>query len=209
MSREIRIYIEGSGKSIDGKRRARFRTAFNAFFKDIHEEARQRRIRLNPIPSGGREQTFRDYKKALNSHPDSINLLLIDSEGPILDPSPWRHLEKNSNGGCPHPGIGDNSCHLMVQMMESWFLADGERLKDYYGKGFNEKALPASHDIESISKEQVADLLKRATKATQKGEYHKTRHAPDILEKIRPDRVREKASYCKRLFSTLSELIRN
>jgi len=58
--------------------------------------------------------------------------------------------------------------------------------------------------VETIDKDALARGLKQATRDTKKGEYHKIRHGPGILETIRSSKVRSRASFCERLFSTLA-----
>jgi len=84
--------------------------------------------------------------------------------------------------------------------MESWFLADPETPAEYYGREFNKNALKANPKVQEISKSDVLNCLKEATRKTTKGPYHKTQHAPHILEKIGPERVRKAAPECDRLF---------
>ena len=42
---------------------------------------------------------------------------------------------------------------------------------------------------------------------TQKGKYHKTMHAPDLLARIDAAKVRAAAPACDRLFNVLEHLI--
>ena len=89
--------------------------------------------------------------------------------------------------------------------MESWFLADMNSLKVYYGNGFQESALKGNPAVEQILKADVYSRLKRATRETKRGEYHKTKHAPDLLAKIEPSRVRTAAPNCERMFRIILE----
>ena len=50
------------------------------------------------------------------------------------------------------------------------------------------QALPANPRVEAISKSDVLDRLKEATRRSGKGTYHKGAHAARILEKL--ERVR-------------------
>ena len=88
--------------------------------------------------------------------------------------------------------------------MESWFLADVEALKTYYGPDFRARRLPRNPDVEQVSKKDVERGLKAATCDTTIGEYHKTRHAPALLARIRAERVQVAAPNCKRLFDVLN-----
>ncbi len=92
-------------------------------------------------------------------------------------------------------------------MMEAWFLADVSALKAYYKKGFNETALPKDINVERIDKVRIESALKEATRHTSKKQYHKTKHAPEILRLIDVGKVRSAAPHCERLFKTLADLI--
>jgi len=91
----------------------------------------------------------------------------------------------------------------MVQMMESWLIADTEALKMFYGQGFNANAIPRHANVEQIAKAQVESALEAATRTTQAGNYHKIRHGPQILGLVDVERVRRAATHCERLFATV------
>ncbi len=201
MTSEIRLYVEGGGDQKETK--AQLRTAFGAFLKEVRDRARKKRIHWSIITCGGRTSTFDDFQTALRSHPDALNVLLVDAEAPVTPGSPWEHLKSRSGDGRDNPGMEDKHCHLMVQTMEAWLIADRERLREYYGQGFRENALPDNPNVEEIDKKILMAALKRATRGTNKKEYHKTRDAPKILERIRPAEVGARASSCRRLFQTL------
>ena len=71
----------------------------------------------------------------------------------------------------------------MVQVMESWFLADPDTLKAFYGREFRAGSLPRNQNIEQISKQDVERGLKHATSVTKKGDYYdnKGKHSFAIL----------------------------
>ena len=98
-------------------------------------------------------------------------------------------------------------CHLMVQVMEAWLVADLDVLQDYYGQGFRANHIPKHDDIEAVPKDNVLAGLRAATAHTQKGAYRKIRHGADLLAKITPAKVRERAPHCERLFNALSEAL--
>jgi hypothetical protein len=199
VKREIRLYVEGGGDQKDTK--GRLRMAFGKFLREIKGRARSKHIEWTIVACGSRFSTFENFRLALRSHPEAVNLLLVDAEGPVRHASPWEHLRTRKGDEWKNPGAEDHQCHLMIQCMETWLLCDPEELAAYYGQGFREKALPKSADIEGVPKESVFRGLKEATRATKtKGEYHKTQHAPEILERIRAGEVRKKAPACDRLF---------
>ena len=95
----------------------------------------------------------------------------------------------------------------MIQTMETWIVADTEALADYYGQNFRKSALPSTNDLEAISKTEIASALKRATQATQKEEYHKIRHASDLLKQIDSSKVRDRCPSCEKLFDDMIRAI--
>jgi len=97
----------------------------------------------------------------------------------------------------------EDSVFWMVQIMEAWFLADVEGLKPYYGQGLHEVALRGNPKVEEIPKEDVYKRLRNATRATSKGAYDKTGHAPGLLRLIDPERVRQASPNCRRIFDTI------
>ena len=88
----------------------------------------------------------------------------------------------------------------MVEVMESWFLADVAALKVYYGDSFQENVVRGNPEVEKILRTDVYSRLKRATKNTKPGEYHKTKHAPALLAAIDVSLVRAAAPNCERMF---------
>ncbi len=199
MVREIRIYVEGGGDGKDQK--AKLRESFSDFFYKALGE------RIPIIPCGGRGHTYRDFQNALAGHPDAFNILLVDSEGPVNSP-PWQHLHNRPQDNWERPaGVMDEQCHLMVQMMEAWFVADIETLKEFYKQGFNPNPFPKNPNVEEISKELLEEALKTATQNTTKGEYRKIEHGSKILARIDPAKVRVRAAHCDRLLNLLSNKI--
>jgi hypothetical protein len=95
----------------------------------------------------------------------------------------------------------------MIQVMESWIIADAPAVQAYYAQHFLSNALPRGQDIEGVDKERIYKALEHATARTQKGEYHKIGHAAALLEMIDPARVRRRCPSCDRLFVTLTQRI--
>jgi hypothetical protein len=168
---EIRLYFEGAPE---------LSPAFKEFFGEIKTRAENKGVRFRAVSTGGKPES--DFRKGRKRNPDALNILLLDSEGPI---DPARH---------------DESVYWMVQVMEAWFLADPDALARYYGEGFNRGALRKNPNVEEIPKKDVESSLKRAIKDCGKQRYHKTKHAPALLESIDPKRVRTAAPNCERLF---------
>ena len=198
---EIRIYVEGGG---DKESKAAFRLAFNRFFGALLEQARQKRIDWKVIGCGSRSDTFANFKLALTQHPNALVLLLADSESPVERPL-REHLAGSDGNASYLLGIPEHQCHTMVELMEAWFLADPQCLTAFYGSGFSAKALPKTQNVEKIAKATVLSSLDDATRGTQKGKYHKTRHAPKLLERLSAEKVRQRAPHCDRLFEVLEQ----
>jgi hypothetical protein len=204
MVKEVRIYVEGGGDSKNTK--ALIRQGFSQFFKSLVELARSKKIKWNIIICGSRNNAFEDFKNALKDHPDAFNVLLVDAEAPVTQESPWQHLKLTDNWDKP-PGVDDSQCHLIVQAVEAWFIADIETLKKFYGKNFKENAIPRNSNVETIDKDNLEPSLKAASSKTTKGEYHKINHASKLLELLDVDTVRQASPYCDRLFTTLQGIM--
>lgn len=205
MVEEIRIYIEGGGDSNNTK--ASIRKGFSQFFSDLVQQARSKNIKWNIVICGSRNNAFRDFKNALKSHSSAFNILLVDAEAPVDNPNtPWEHLRIRDNW--TPPDINEANCHLMVQTMEAWIIADIDALQRFYGNKFDEKAIPITKNVETIDKSTLSARLKKATRNTSKGEYQKIKHAAKLLEMLNVDKVRQASSYCDRLFTILEEQIK-
>lgn len=204
MVKALRLFVEGGGDHRQEK--AALSAGFKQFFKRLRELARQQHSELYVQFCGSRLSTYDDFCTALESYPDSFNILVVDAEEEVVRKNPWEHLRERRGDGWQRPDKATaQHCHLMVQTMEAWIVADVEMLQEYYGQRFQAKALPKHANLEKVSKQAIADALKRATAKTQKGEYHKTRHAPDLLAKLRLAVVCRRASYCQRLAATLAQ----
>lgn len=197
MVKEIRLYIEGGGNKDS---RNELRKAFNLFFSKLVKKGQDKGITLRTITCRSRNLTYEAFANAVEDHHDAFVALLVDSEGPVSQ-TPWRHVNWDP---C---GKNNDHCHLMVQMMEAWFIADVDKLKEFYGRGFNENAIPRDRDIERIEKSRLASALKEATRHTSKKTYDKTRDAPRLLAIISADKVRGASQHCDRLFNILTAQI--
>jgi predicted ATPase len=188
----VRSYVEGG---FQGSTKSNCRQGFRLFFEKVIP-----RGSFRVIASGDRRAAFKDSCSALKQNQDDYIILLVDSEEAVTA-GPWRHLGSREGDKWHRPaGAHDDQAHLIVQAMESWFLADRPALTDYYGQGFAVGSLPGQSNIELISKQDVFTALQQSSKKTQKGEYHKTRHEFELLERIDPNRVRTACQHADRLF---------
>ena len=186
----VHVFVEGGGPH--KKTQSECRKAFHYFFeKFLGEDVPRPRVSA----CGSRDEAYRDFSRSLQHDHDTVAILLVDAEDPVpTGKLALAHLRDRDGWTDPMP---DNQVHLMVQCMETWFLADLVALEGYYGHGFRRNALPANPKIEAIPKKDVMSGLARATRDTTKGEYHKTRHGWAILEDIDPTKVCDCSPYAK------------
>ena len=197
MVSDIRIFVEGDKALLNG---------FRAFLKPVIDAARQRRIKFRVTPGGSKDETIKDFLDAVQDEPEVFNVLLIDSDRPdngrLMASLKSSRIWDNQIGAA----VRDDQIHFMVQVMESWFLADKDALARYYGQSFQANHLPQNPNVEQVLANDVIRRLEDATRRTQKETYHKTLHAPDLLAQIDSDKVRNAAPNCRRLFTALENL---
>ena len=207
MVSEIRIYIEGDTKQKGKNADIALREGFHNFFGELIEKAREKSIKFRIILCGSKFITFKDFLNAVEVYQDSFVGFLIDADNVVGENETAKSFLQKQNAGWHWQTVKEEQCFLMVQIMESWFFADINALEKYYGQNFNRKALRQNKNVEKIAKADVENGLANATKNTQKGEYHKTKHGAKILELINPQKVRAAAPHCEKLFKTISEKI--
>ena len=189
------LYVEGGGDSKSLK------TACRRGFRKFIENAGAAGGLSNIVACGSRGNAYRSFSKSLSTGVSA--LLLVDAEGPVTTQEAWQHLKANDSWDRP-ANATDGQCHLMVQAMESWFLADADTLASFYGQDFNRGALPANRNIEQVSKEDVLDGLSQAARNTKKGGYKKGPDSYEILERLDPARVRDMSPFVERFIQALS-----
>lgn len=189
----VKLYVEGGGDA------AALKTVCREGFKLFLEKAGLKGSMPRIVACGGRQDAFESYCTAIKNGDEAV--LLVDSEDAIAGKhqqgeaatwQPWQHLKQRKGDGWDKPAAGaDADCHLMVQVMESWFLADRETLKKFFGQGFKEKSLPAAgKTIESVAKTQIYQSLADATKdCRSKAPYGKGEHSFKLLGLIDPATV--------------------
>lgn len=196
MVKEVRIYFEGDPS---------LRQGFHEFLSDVVDLARKKRVRFKLVAGGA--TPVADFMTAVTTHSDSFNVLLVDSDLPD-DGRLIARLKDRGDWNAPVArAVVDDQLHFMIQVMETWFLADSGALKSYYGRDFVESRLPGNLRVEQIRKTDVYRGLEDATRLTQKGKYDKTRHASQLLGKIDASTVRNAAPACNRFLTSLEQIL--
>ena len=162
--------------------------------------------RTKVVRGGSRDDTFKRFKSAARGRPaDTLPLLLVDSEGPVqAGHSPWQHLRARDRWNKPDE-TGEDQAFLMVQFMETWFLADTDGLRRYFGSELNEQAIKQWPELEAVDKDTVLKALAQATAACRKG-YAKGRVSFELLAHIDPARVRAACPHANALLERLTAL---
>ena len=193
------LYVEGGG---DGRSlRGRFREGWREFLRSAGVVGRVKIVR-----GGGRKQTFDRFATAVASAGSgTVALLLVDSEEPVEEGhTVWRHLTARDGWTRPD-GVSDDQAFLMVQVMETWFLADRDALRAYFGDGFRENAIRAWPDLEGVPKATVFKALKRATGSCRQS-YAKGRVSFELLARIDPARIEAACPHAVALLDKLRAL---
>ena len=199
----VRLFVEGGGDSKALK--SECREGFRKFLQKAGLKDRMPRI----VACGGRGKAYDDFcSYHANARNGQVVLLLVDSETPVGSTSPWTHLLDREEDAWQRPSdASDEQCHLMVQCMEAWFLADRDNLQAFFGQGFHENALPGNPNIEGISKQDVLASLQRATyNCKTKAAYDKGEHSFKVLARIDPAKVSQASPWARRFFDTLNQI---
>lgn len=192
--RAIAIYVEGGGDHPGPE----LRVGFDTLLKAQKEAARARRLRWSMVLCGGRKATCDAFLDAVRAEPEVVNVLLVDSEGPVVPETgdtqtnaAARRQHLKTRDGWNLDDVEAERVHLMVQCMEAWIVADPEALASFYGQYFKPNALPARQNLEEEPKHDLYDKLAEATgdKRQPKGPYGKIRHACQLLQRIDPAKV--------------------
>ena len=194
--------MEGGGKGKGTKETLRL--GMERFLQPLKEAARNKELSWKLVCYGSRDETFKRFRDAVNSSADAVNVLLVDAEGPVKR-SARDHLRDQDKWNLSF--TSGETVHLMVQTMEAWIVADSAALNSYYGQGFRANKLPRATNLETVPKPTVEHSLREATKDTQKGRYHKIRHASDLLKRIDAGRVKARCCHCQRLFDEIRWIV--
>lgn len=197
---KAKLYVEGGG---NGRLlRQALREGFRAFFEKAGLERLPR-----VVACGSRRHAYDDFRAAIRLPSVDFVALLVDSEGPVSTATPWAHLKERDGWEQPE-GATEKNAHLMVQVMESWFLADRDCLARYFGKGFRASALPAAQrSIEDVAKDDVGRALNDSTHRSRKGRYAKGRDSFELLKQVDAAKVIEASPHARQLVETLTDVM--
>ncbi len=200
----VKIYVEGGGND-NSRLCAELRQGFQSLFIKAGFGGKLPSV----IASGGRAEAFHDFQIAIRkSKLGEVILLLVDSEGGIEDGvTKWDYVKTRVGDNWEQPkNANENNLFFMIECMESWFLADKDALKNFYGKDFHENSLLKNTNFESISKQNVYSSLENATKGTIKGRYGKGTHSFKILGMLDPQKIKDHGTYAREFFERIEEL---
>lgn len=198
------VHIEGGG---DNKtQQIELRQAFEALFRRAGFDRKMPKVDC----SGSREQAKKDYLSGRRQS-DRHALLLVDAEAAVMEGMGAVGHLRSRDGWTLEESL-ENDVHLMVQVMEGWFLSDRAALSAVFGSGFRPQHLPGKeNDVESIRKNDVERGMTKATRESKAGVYdRRTKGAlgPRILGKLDPEKVQRASPHAKRFFDRLRELTR-
>jgi hypothetical protein len=179
----VQIFVEGGGDTAETRKQCR--TAFASLLQKLNLAA-QPRI----VACGSRGRALDQFRNA-----QGPALVLVDSERANEHHEPaWKILEKEGLWtGC----IGrEASVFLMVQCMESWFLADHETTAAILS--VDGRKLKGNPRIEEIPKRDVLTRLAASG-------YSKRRHSWQILARVDPLKVRAASNHAEQFFTHLEE----
>ncbi len=196
----VRLYVEGGGDS------KALRTACRRGFAELLSKAGLAGRMPRIIACGSRTDAYRDFCTAVRMTQHGVAVLLVDSEDPVnATTDPWAHLRGRDGWHRPR-GAGVDACHLMVECMEAWFLADRQALVGTYGPRFRVGALPRKRQVEQIAKSDVFRTLEQATRDSRRGPYRKGEQSFLVLERLDPARLEQAAPHARRFFDALRAL---
>jgi hypothetical protein len=195
-----KLYVEGAGQT--DLERSQCRRAFAAFFESAGLTRRPR-----TVPCGGRGAAYDAFKHAAKAGKQGeLPLLLVDSEAAVAPGhTVWQHLKSRDEWDRPS-GASEDQAFLMVQVMETWFLADRDMLRRYFGTDLVEKHLRDWPFLESVPKGDVLGALEKATAGCGKKRYAKGKVSFEMLEKLDATKVEGTCPHAKSLVDRLRKL---
>lgn len=199
----VKLYVEcGGDSSIQHKQ---CREGFRRLLERAGFEKRMPRI----MASGSRDEAFDDFLAAVSrGKAQEYPVLLVDSEGPVSLPA-WEHLRARDGWTRPN-GVDDHQAQLMVQCVETWFVADRGALRAFFGQCLSVSALPPLNGLEGRAKDDVQARLASATRSCGRDRaYAKGNRSCKLLGSLDPGELRRRLPHfvllCQALEQKLSD----
>jgi hypothetical protein len=196
------IYVEG-GTQYSALEGSLGRKAFHEFFSaDPSLKGKLPRTVL----CGGRKAAYDAFVTAVrNPKPSVLPLLLLDSEiGVARGNTVWQHLKSRPGDNWEKPdGVTDEQAFLMVQVMETWFIADPAALEQFFGGNFRNAAIPAWPNLEEVPKRAIYESLEKATADCGPRKYAKGRLSFALLATVSPAKVEAASLHARKFFECL------
>jgi hypothetical protein len=156
----IAIYVEGGGDTAEQK--AELRQGFDVLFSAVKTQVRAKRLQWKLVCAGSRNQAYDAFINALNTNPNVLNVLLVDSETQVkakdtdnAQDAKIRVEHLTERDGWSFSKVNSHTVHLMAQCMEAWIVADSDALADFYGKNFLNSSLPTRQNLEDEPKKEI------------------------------------------------------
>lgn len=184
-TKKVILFVEGTDDTTNGDLR-------QGFSKLLEKELGRKlpKIRLG----NGKSQAVKSFLK--NKLPCDLKLLLVDLDNPETEID--KDLEEYNL-------LEERSCvFYMIQEMEGWFLSQPDVLDSFYGKDKQGKLVS-----DKMTKKKGADFshpdeeLQKYTKDSEKGKYHKVRHAVELLKLLNTSKLMEDFEDFKKLVEML------
>lgn len=171
------------------------------------ERGRQRRIGFKLIAGGSRAETIKGFLWACKSRKPGLNVLLVDSEGPVTDTAKAIQCLRSRSYWDRDVAFDNDQVNLMVQAMEAWFVADPRALVKHFGKDFNNNALPKPQSVESKSPRDLTAAIGKGLRNCDRRTYHKADDGMKLLELINHNEVGRNCQHFQRPMDCLDRTI--
>ncbi len=190
---KIVVFVEGTAGD-----RGALRRTFQEFF--TRAGIPDGTIEIRPTGDGPRtHKAFERYCNGSNSAQSAF--LLIDSEREkAQNTANWRFAQENSNLQKP-TSASEESLGLMVQCMETWFLADRDSAIAYFRLPGDGRPLPRHANPESVPKLEVLSAFDSASRRVRNRRYQKGDDALALLAMAQPTKIAAKCPHARIFFS--------
>ena len=133
---------------------------------------------------------------------DEVNILLIDSEGPVPNSVHAIRTLRASSFWDASVVCDDEQINFMVQVMEAWFIADPRALVRHFGQNFNINRLPNPQNAESTAPSEAVMAIRRGLRGGRRA-YDKVSDGAMLLELIDENAVSLHCAHFRRLMDFL------